>query len=120
MVVVVVVDGGGCWRPQHFFLMFYLFTFFTFFTFCFFFVQLHFWGNEILNQTVMEMESHRAVVLPIVFNALYRNNDPKTAHWQSSIRDGAMFVLQRYESTDPDLYHQCVEKYNQTINSAKK
>jgi hypothetical protein len=115
-----VVDGGGCWRPQHFFLMFYLFTFFTFFTFCFFFVQLHFWGNEILNQTVMEMESHRAVVLPIVFNALYRNNDPKTAHWQSSIRDGAMFVLQRYESTDPDLYHQCVEKYNQTINSAKK
>ena len=28
---------------------------------------LHFWGNEILNQTVMEMQSHRAVVLPLVF-----------------------------------------------------
>ena len=25
-------------------------------------------------------------------------------------RDGAMFVLQRYESIDPELYKQCVDK----------
>jgi serine/threonine-protein phosphatase 2A regulatory subunit B' len=83
---------------------------------------LHFWGNEILNQTVMEMQSHRAVVLPLVFNALYKNSNPETAHWQGSIRDGAMFVLQRYESTDPDLYQQCVAKYEleKPYQSSKK
>ena len=72
---------------------------------------LHFWGNEILNQTVVDMPSHRAVIFPIVFRALYRNKDPSTAHWQASIRDGAIFVLQRYESVDPELYEQCVENY---------
>lgn len=59
------------------------------------------------------MQSHRAVVLPLVFNALYKNKDPETEHWQGSIRDGAMFVLQRYESIDPDLYQQCVAKYEE-------
>ena len=72
---------------------------------------LHFWGNEILNQTVVDMPSHRSVIFPIVFRALYRNKDPSTAHWQASIRDGAIFVLQRYESVDPELYEQCVENY---------
>ena len=60
---------------------------------------------------VVDMPSHRSVILPIVFRALYRNKDPNTAHWQSSIRDGAIFVLQRYETVDPELYEQCVENY---------
>ena len=73
---------------------------------------LHFWGNEILNQTVVEMPAHRAVILPIVFDALYRNQDPDTAHWQASIRDGAVFVLDRYRSVDPELYASCEQNYS--------
>ena len=76
---------------------------------------LHFWGNEILNNTVIDTEMNRSVILPIVFKALYRNKDPDTAHWQVSIRDGAIFVLQRYEVADPELYARCVDEYNSNL-----
>lgn len=72
---------------------------------------LNFWYNEVLNQTVVESRPHREVILPIMFRALYRNRDPATGHWQESIRNGAIQVLQRYENVDPELFQECVNSY---------
>ena len=32
-------------------------------------------------------------------------------HWQQSVRDGAVFVMQRYEQVDPKFYAECNQRY---------
>ena len=72
---------------------------------------LHMWGNEILNQITIDDESHRRKILPIVFNDLARTSEDGSGHWQQSVRDGAVFVLQRYEQIDPSFYAECNQRY---------
>jgi serine/threonine-protein phosphatase 2A regulatory subunit B' len=72
---------------------------------------LHMWGNEILNQITIDDESHRRKILPIVFNDLAKTSEDGSGHWQQSVRDGAVFVLQRYEQIDPSFYAECNQRY---------
>ena len=69
------------------------------------------WGNEILNQITIDDESHRRKILPIVFNDWARTSEDGSGHWQQSVRDGAVFVLQRYEQIDPSFYAECNQRY---------
>jgi|EP00945_MAST-04E_sp_MAST-4E-sp1_P003426 serine/threonine-protein phosphatase 2A regulatory subunit B' len=81
---------------------------------------LHMWGNEILNQIVVEDETHRRKILPIVFPALASiSEEGPDGHWQQSVRDGAVFVMQRYEQQDSRFYTLCQTKYEEAKSSKK-
>ena len=64
-------------------------------------------GNEILNQIAIDDDEHRRKILPIVFNDLARTSEDDAGHWQQSVRDGAVFVMQRYEQVDLKFYAEC-------------
>ena len=40
-----------------------------------------------------------------------RTSEDGSGHWQQSVRDGAVFVLQRYEQIDPSFYAECNQRY---------
>jgi serine/threonine-protein phosphatase 2A regulatory subunit B' len=81
---------------------------------------LHMWGNEILNQIAVEDEAHRRKILPIVFPALAAISKEGSGHWQQSVRDGAVFVLQRYEQHDSRFYATCQAQNDKQEATNKK
>lgn len=58
------------------------------------------WNSERFATLVLEHPDHRAVMLPILFPALYTNQE---SHWHESIRVFSQRVLEQYAEVDSDL-----------------
>ena len=62
------------------------------------------WNSERFLSLMLDHPAHRGVVLPILFPALFSNQEQ---HWHESIRNLSSRILERYAEVDPELVERC-------------
>ena len=67
---------------------------------------LFLWNNE---HIVGQIQIHRKVVLPLVFEALARNMDAKSRHWNTTVHGLNGNVVKLFMEMDSDLFDKCSE-----------
>jgi len=70
------------------------------------------WNSERFATLVLEHPNHRAAMLPILFPALYTNQE---SHWHESIRVLSQRVLEQYAEVDGELVQACRAEFEARI-----
>lgn len=70
------------------------------------------WNSERFATLVLEHPNHRAAMLPILFPALYTNQE---SHWHESIRVLSQRVLEQYGEVDGELVQACRAEFEARI-----
>lgn len=66
------------------------------------------WSSDRFSQLVLEDPSHRAVILPLIFDPLMNNS---RYHWHDSVKTASTQILEQYMETDAELYNSCVTEW---------